>query len=523
MMETLKQNRKLNLNIPFKVLLAFLLLASVGFAGQGSSGKSLAPLDSRSRDLLSRTMRLMDNTFDDRVAMIRPITPLPPSQGAGYRLPHLVRDTSWYAVGLLLRDQAGDRDRAIRCLNAILAQQIDEPGERWHGTFYRSLEELRPTRTASLGVDYDPNWREFIGTTLEIILLNFADRLPKDLNQRMEHSIQIAVDGEIKESRLKTSYTNIALLYGALISFAAEHLHRPDWAPRANAWTRDVYRLFKEQGAFGEFNSPTYSGPDLLALALWRAYGSTPEMRRTGAEMEAALWRSIAALYHADLKNISGPFDRAYGMDMRRYASLTGLLLLTVLDPQEAPFPAIEAGGDHGNDMTYTPCFLLVPTRIPEDAMRHFRAFQGERLVRQQITSKRYATAWIGKDYMFGGEFTSMTKDTGAATNQFHPATVYWKMPGGDIGWIRLLNSPRVDAVASKNGLEISCVGDSTFRIMAPGAEISKIERDAWVLPGLTVQVETDARDASVAATQGYIEIRYRDATRFTLRPKATR
>jgi hypothetical protein len=62
-----------------------------------------------------------------------------------------------------------------------------------------------------------------------------------------------------------------------------------------------------------------------------------------------------------------------------------------------------------------------------------------------------------------------------------------------------------------------------TSRIMAPGAESNNIQRDAWVLPGLTVQVETDARGASVAATQGYIEITYRDATRFALRPKATR
>jgi hypothetical protein len=246
-------------------------------------------------------------------------------------------------------------------------------------------------------------------------------------------------------------------------------------------------------------------------------------LRRAGAEMEAALWRTIASFYHADLKNISGPYDRSYGMDMRHYASLTGLWLRTVLDAEAAPFPAIEAGVVYGNEIMYAPSLLLVPTRIPEDAMRHFRAFQGERLVRQEITSKRFATAWIGKDYMFGGEFTSKTKDSAAPDSPFHPATVHWKMPGGDVGWIQVLNSPRVDAIASKNELKISCVGNSTFRIMAPGAETNNIQRDAWVLPGLTVQVETDARDASVAATQGYIEITYRDATRFTLRPRATR
>ncbi|MDR3674500.1 MAG: hypothetical protein P4N24_03350 [Acidobacteriota bacterium] len=511
------------MNLSFKTLLIVLLLVPVGVANQGSSGRPLARLDPRGRELLTQAMSVIDSHFDERAALIRPITALTPAVGAGYRHPHVIRDTSWYAVGLLLRDQPGDRDRAIRALNAVLDQQIDEPGERWHGTFYREAEEPRPGEGAREGHEYDANWREFIGTTLEIILLNFGDRLPKDLNQRMEQSIRTAVEGEISEARLAPSYTNIALLYGALISFAGERFHRADWKQRAAEWTTAVYRQFKEHGAFPEFNSQTYCGTDLFALALWRAYGTTPEMRRAGAEMEATLWRTIASLYHADLKNLSGPYDRSYGMDMRQYASLIGLWLRTVLDPQIAPLPAIAPGVTWGNEQIYAPTFLLVPTRIPEDAMRHFRAFQGERLVRQEITSKRYATAWIGKDYMFGGEFTSMTRDTIGPENQFHPVTLHWKVPGGDVGWIRMVNSPRVDAIASKDELKISCVGDSTFRIMARGAETSGIQRDAWVLPGLTVLVETDAHDASVAATQGYIEITYHDATRVTLRPKATR
>jgi hypothetical protein len=121
------------------------------------------------------------------------VYPLDPAQGGGYRQPHLIRDTSWYTVGLLLRDQPGDRDRAIRALNAVLDQQIDGPGERWHGTFYREAEEPRHTDEARPWHNYDPNRREFIGTTFEIILLNFGERLPNELNRRMEQSIRTPV------------------------------------------------------------------------------------------------------------------------------------------------------------------------------------------------------------------------------------------------------------------------------------------------------------------------------------------
>ncbi len=205
---------------------------------------------------------------------------------------------------------------------------------------------------------------------------------------------------------------------------------------------------------------------------------------------------------------------------MQRYASLAGLWLLSVMDPAEAPFPPVEYGVDHGSDIAYAPCFLLVPTRIPDDAMKHFRAFQGERLVRQQITSLRIATAWIGKDYMLGGEITGKSRDAGAGS-QFHPAPVHWRLPGGGVGWIRLLSVPRVDAAAAKDTLSISAVGDATFRILARGAEAGSVDRDQWRLPGLTVQVATDAAGASAEAREGFVEIVYRDATRFTLKVKS--
>lgn len=461
-------------------------------------------------------MRVMDGCFDERAALIRPLSAVVTRNGDSSRL-HIVRETSWYAAGLLLRNQAGDRERAIRAIEAVLEQQIDEPGRPWHGTFYRYAEEPRPTSAARRWTDYDPNWREFIGTTFQIILLNFADRVPAELNRRMEQSIRLAVEGEIQEDRLKPTYTNTALLYGVLIGFAGERLQKPEWTRRANEWTEAVYRDFNRYGAFAEFNSPTYCGTDLFGLALWRVHGTTPRMREAGGAMEAALWRSTAALYHADLKNICGPYDRSYGMDMRRYASLVGLWLLSVLDPGEAPFPPVEFGVDHGSDIAYAPCFLLVPTRIPGDAMKHFRAFQGERLVRQQITSRRIATAWIEKDYMLGGEFTGKTRDA-ASGSQFHPATIHWRLPGGGVGWIRMVNAPRVDATAARDTLSISAVGDATFRILAPGAEARSVQRDQWRLPGLTVRVATDAAGTSAEARESFVEIVYRDATRFTLK-----
>ncbi|MDQ2948374.1 MAG: hypothetical protein M3Y27_20965, partial [Acidobacteriota bacterium] len=432
-----------------------------------------------------------------------------------------VRETSWYALGLLQRDRPGDRARAIRALDAVLGQQFHEPGERWDGTFYRAPEEAHPPPTAQMWTDYDPNWREFIGTTFALILLDHRTQLPPELTLRLGKSIQQSIAGEIQENRLKASYTNISLMYGFLWNYAAKQFNRPEWIRPSENWTRAVYQGFKEHNAFNEFNSPTYYGVDLYGLSLWRVHGGTPAIRQMGADMEAALWRSIAQFYHAGLKNMAGPYDRSYGMDMRRYVSLLGLWLRTVLPANTAPFPELREPLEHADDLMFAPCAVSVATKIPEDAMAHFRKFQGERLVEQRITGERVATAWIGKDVLLGAESTGFTKESGSPRSQFHPVTIHWTVPSGaqkeDVGWIRLIQSPRINARAERDKITITAIGDARFRISAPGLQPSRIVRDHWVLPGLTVDVDTDARSAEVVPGDGYVDVVYHQATRYKL------
>ena len=114
----------------------------------------------------------------------------------------MVRESTWYAVGLLLRDQPGDRERAAQIMRVALKQQYHDPGKPWDGTFRRSPNEPEPGANAVRWHAYDPNWREFIGTTFAIILNEYPDRIPADLRPALTESINYAVAGEIKEKRL---------------------------------------------------------------------------------------------------------------------------------------------------------------------------------------------------------------------------------------------------------------------------------------------------------------------------------
>ncbi len=135
-------------------------------------------------------MAFTDELWDERAGLCW----LPTPRAYGKR--HGVRETAWYAVGLLLRDRPGDLPRAIRALNAVLDNQFDEPGRDYHGTFARAPEDPRPNEKSKIQQEYDANWRQMTGTTFPIVLEEYQDRLPKPLVSRIEQSLSKAAAGE---------------------------------------------------------------------------------------------------------------------------------------------------------------------------------------------------------------------------------------------------------------------------------------------------------------------------------------
>lgn len=472
-------------------------------------------LSKNSREIFLTSMEWADKHWDPQAQLCRgPASPA--AAGFHGRNSFMVRDSAWYSVGLLLRDEPGDRDRAAQILRVVLKQQYRDPGKPWDGTFRRSPDEPDPGANAVRWRAYDPNWREFVGTTFAVILNEYPDRIPAGLGQAMMESIDYAIAGEIKEKRLLPSYTNISLMYGFLWNYAAVRGNHPEWVAPAVQWQEDTYKLYKQHDAFWEYNSPTYAGADLFGLALWRDYGFTPRMRSIGSEMEAGLWRATADLYNANLRNISGPYDRAYGMDMQSYVSVTGLCLRTVLDADKAPLTGFDHPPvDHVSDLWFIPPIVVLDTRIPADAMKSFRSLQSEHEVRRPIADERIATAWIGKNVIYGGEITGHTRGVEAAS-QFHPVTVHWQAPG-KIGWIQLTRCPKIDATADKKGIVITADGDVSFRISAPGLASSNAKAGEWTLPGLTVHVDSDAKGFTAEQHGQFVDVTYTGMTKMTM------
>jgi hypothetical protein len=224
--------------------------------------------------------------------------------------------------------------------------------------------------------------------------------------------------------------------------------------------------------------------------------------------MEALLWTDIARFYHAGLKNLCGPFDRSYGMDMRHYVAVLGEWVWLVTGHAQAPFPTLDQPFAHAGDLCFAPCAAILGAAVPSEVVPHFFAFQGERQIERVIADspQRVATAWLASGLMIGAERTTFGK---RGYPQFHPGTIYWKIGADEVGWIRLMNAEPLDARASANRLDIAGQDEIWFQISAPGVQIESIHAARWQLPGLEVTIQINVSDVHIEHTTHFIEVRY--------------
>jgi hypothetical protein len=458
--------------------------------------------------LAQRALSWLDGWWDPEVGLLRypsaAGSPTNPYQRPGV---HVVRETTTYAVGLLERDAPGDRERAHQALATVLAHQIDDPASVCHGTWRRSPAEPMPGDAPREWVDYDPNWREFIGTAL-VLALDHAERLPTDFVGEIDTALRRAAEGTLARGVL-SEYTNIALMCAFLLDWLGERLGEPSWRVRGVELGRAVAQAYRDAGAFPEHNSPTYYGVDLYGLALWRARAESPELRALGAEIEAALWRDLARFYHAGLRNLCGPYTRAYGMDMTSYVGSLGSWIAPWVDSERAPLPALGDAVDHAHDFGELVLIGCLGSRAPDDVVAALRVFSGERRVQQVISDepRRVATAWLTDDVMLGGEHTGAR----SIHWQHHPATIHWRRTDGGVGWLRIVTPAPVDAVAEPGALAVDVhTGLRWLREVevpvwievfpAPDAPLDARDGASWQLDGASIRLSVDPSPAGESA-----------------------
>ncbi|MCG7376606.1 hypothetical protein MH215_06335 [Paenibacillus sp. ACRSA] len=498
------------------------------------------------------------------------------------------RGSAHYALGLLLRNGEGDAHRAEQVIQKVLAMQYEAPDEIYHGTFRTRPDVSDPPRgnynwkefapgTAyflertfekvsakfidalwneesilnesterkqvkkmfqsamdqvlpPVWTSYDPNWREFIACAFAVILAEFSHRLPQQLVEQMEYAMKLAVAASM--DRLKSDVipmnTNIELMHIFITHFYGHRFKHGDWIAHSDEQAERMLKEFMVYDSFAEFNSTTYYGVDLTVLGIWRTYGSTAQFIEIGRMVEAGLWNNIALFYNANLENLSGPFARAYDMEMTAHSSV-GMFIYLLLGETYVRLADVNCEVEHG------PLIALVGGEAPLEVIPFLKEHQGDRLVQKQFielcerdepASNRNlctAKAWVGEKRMIGA--MSGSRNT---NGQMFPATIHWQSDQGDLYDLRLtrrevgeswnthLRGITFEADLTEDSLTIEVRLETVneievyFEIRGSFIEKDNIQDHQWRLPGLICAVTAEAPAPSVLNYPQYTEIIYR-------------
>ena len=233
-------------------------------------------------------------------------------------LVHGTKDSLSYAVGLLDTGRSVELDRAVAIIRRVVALQDSDPASKTYGIWSWFLEEplaqMRPP---------DYNWADFNGVSLLQIARDHRERLPVDLARAVDDSILYACRA-IKKRNVGPSYTNIAIM-GTYVTLVAGELYN---LPEFKTYGLERLRRFHEHtmanGAFEEYNSPTYTLIALYELSRLKAHVQSSEAQPMIDTLVRRAWEEIATHFHSPTRQWAGPHSRAYA-SLNRPAALAAI------------------------------------------------------------------------------------------------------------------------------------------------------------------------------------------------------
>jgi hypothetical protein len=359
-----------------------------------------------------------------------------------------------------------------------------------------------------------------VGCAWIVALNDYGHLLPAKTVSKIEKSLHIAAKGDLYRvggvdgDNSYPCYSNPWLMRTILQNWVGTRLGDTNLTRSGENFAQEIYDLWSMHHTLSEFNSPTYAGVAMWALALWDQYGTKNSLlKKYGPEMLTYSWNELGQLYNANLKNLAGPWDRTYGYDMTEYASLVGAVIWGVIGREQAPVPQEALGMYHQDDFAFYPLFALsMPTMVkylPAAAKANLLKFPGEHLYTTQAysppfdTYPRNITAWISENVTIGAETLAETVVGGPSINpsSFSPAVIQWSM-ADNIGCIsHWVTESSIHAVAAPQSLNISypnatsADGPVSFNFLLSGINVNNGFNVSGLqdLPSLNLDVSTNA------------------------------
>ncbi|WP_460973223.1 hypothetical protein [Spirosoma migulaei] len=396
-----------------------------------------------------------------------------------------LRNKTRLAEALLFRNKPGDKENAAEILTWILKNQHRDENTKIYGIWKTTVE----------GDKFDQNWREFIGCDLIIIRQKYRHLLPADILKELETGLVHAARGALKRN-VAPDYTNISIMSSFLMDYVGTEFRIDELKMAGLQKARAIFKLYQSHKTFSEYNSPTYYGVTLIALAFWRELAFSPEMKQMGQTLEQEFWHEAATFYNPNLKNMPGPYFRGYGMDMQKYFSIMGIWIAIAVDnAKHAPIPATTDGPKYGEMSNLAPIFNL-GLAIPKADLATLKGFSGPRFISRTVPntyagdSLKQVTATIYKDWMMGGVWGNRR-----VWNQIKTGAIHWKTANGDVSWLLVPGNGKTNVKVSKTTMNLYLADTKAttveLYVCAQNAVTDSFKDNLWTLPSMTMNINT--------------------------------
>ncbi|THY40217.1 hypothetical protein D6C99_08286 [Aureobasidium pullulans] len=412
----------------------------------------LHSLSSNAQGVLNESMSWMDGFYDTDAGYLY-------SLYASAALRHDTRSSAWYAIGLLARNEGDDVANAEKILTAIVDGQYKDPAEQWFGDYQKEPEEPyvgTEAYPADIYDSWDPNWRGFIGTTFIIGLEEFPHLLSKNVTDLILGSLHNSTVGDsyrvggVDDDNLYPAYSNPSIMRAFVSGWTGRRLNDSNFTMAGEQYAQEIVDLFTRADTLSEFNSGTYTGVSLFGLTLWAKYLPADSiMTQYGERMIKATWEAVGQLWHPELRNMAGPWDRSYGFDMNRYFSLMALWFWIIMGKEKSSLISRPQIMSHSADFAYGPLFAVLgefqASLVPEDVLNALQEFRGEHIFNSSTFSPpfdtylRNITTWLASNISIGAETFDENVIGGPAINPstFNPAVIQWNT-GKGVGFITI-------------------------------------------------------------------------------------
>jgi len=143
-----------------------------------------------------------------------------------------------------------------------------------------------------------------------ILWVRHHETMPADARATLLDVIELAIQGSLNH-KVKSDYTNIALMNAANLILLGESLGKPDVAAEGCRRLDGAFEYIRKNGIH-EYGSPTYYGVDLNDLLSLEAFAQNERARGQARALLELFWTDIALNWFEPAHRYSGPNSRTY-------------------------------------------------------------------------------------------------------------------------------------------------------------------------------------------------------------------